>query len=81
MEPEAYLQTILSPLVVNIDSLAIKRTDDDRGIFLEVNAHKDDMPRLIGRAGATALAIRNLLRVFGTTRKLHVSMKILEPVA
>lgn len=75
--PEEYLRLILSPLTAHAPQ--IEATTDERGTLLRLSLDKSDMPRIIGREGATALAIRNLLRVYGNKYSLHISMKIEEP--
>lgn len=79
LSPEEYLTSLLTPIVSHPDAVAIHRKDDERGVLLSVDLHQSDMSTVIGRSGATAMAIRNLLRVHGARNKAHVSMIINEP--
>jgi len=74
-----YLTSILKPLVDVPSELVITRTVDDMGVLLTVKCGRDDMGRVIGRSGATAKAIRTVLRVFGTRVDARINMKLLEP--
>lgn len=49
------------------------------GVLLTLDVHAEDMGKVIGRKGATAKAIRTLLRVVGMKNYARVNMKILEP--
>ena len=49
------------------------------GVLLTLDVHPDDMGKIIGRKGATAKAIRTLLRVVGMKNNARVNMKINEP--
>lgn len=81
MDPVAYLRSIVSPLCDKPESLIVSQSTDDRGILLTMQLSKADTPRVIGREGVTALAMRNILRVFGGRKEMHISLKIVEPIA
>ena len=49
------------------------------GVLLTLLVHKDDMGKVIGRSGATAKAIRTVLRVVGMKNDARVNLKIEEP--
>ena len=49
------------------------------GVLLTLCVHKDDMGKIIGRSGATAKAIRTILRVVGMKNDARVNLKIEEP--
>ena len=74
-----YLTSILIPLLDEPQALVIDRTVDNLGVLLTVKCSRDDMGRIIGRSGATAKAIRTVLRVFGTRVDARINMKLLEP--
>lgn len=79
MNEQQYLESVMKPLLTHPEALKITRTVDERGVLLEVDAHQEDMGRVIGRAGATAGALRRLLRQFGATCNSNVSMRVKEP--
>lgn len=66
-------------MVDNPDDVKIKRTVDEMGVLLTLSVHKDDMGKIIGRSGATAKAIRTILRVVGMKNEARVNLKIEEP--
>ncbi len=74
-----FLEFVVRALVDNPDSVAVNRTVDEMGVLLTLDVHKDDMGKIIGRAGNTAKAIRTLLRVVGMKNDARVNLKINEP--
>lgn len=74
-----YLENIVSPLIVKIDDMTIKRTVDNRGVLLELNVNPSDMGFVIGKQGETAFAIRRLLRQYGMCHEMRLSMRLNEP--
>jgi len=49
------------------------------GVLLRLDVDAADMGTIIGRGGATAKAIRTLLRVVGIKNNARVNLKINEP--
>jgi len=78
-QDQAFLEFVVKALVDNPDSVKINRTVDEMGVLLTLDVHKDDMGKIIGRAGNTAKAIRTLLRVVGMKNDARVNLKINEP--
>lgn len=76
---QAFLEQVVKSLVDNPDSVEINRTIDEMGVLLTLTVHPDDMGKIIGRSGATAKAIRTLLRVVGMKNDARVNLKINEP--
>ena len=74
-----FLEYVVKALGNYPDSIKIKRTVDERGVFMSLDVHPDDMGKVIGRAGNTANAIRILLRVVGMKNNAHINLKINEP--
>lgn len=81
MEDQAveFLEYLVKSLVDNPDSVKVTRTVDEMGVLLTLDVHPEDMGKIIGRKGATAKAIRTLLRVVGMKNNARVNMKINEP--
>lgn len=79
MPVEQYLKVILEPLLVNPKDLVITPSNDDLGVLLSVTCHRSDMGMIIGKAGETAKAIRQLVRIAGYRENSRVSIKINEP--
>lgn len=76
---QQFLEYIIKALVDNPDDVKINRTVDEMGVLLTLSVHKDDMGKVIGRSGATAKAIRTVLRVVGMKNNARVNLKIEEP--
>lgn len=74
-----YLETLLKPLLDEPERLLVVRTTDDMGVLLSVSCGRNDMGRIIGKDGATAKAIRTILRVLGSRESARLHMKLLEP--
>jgi predicted RNA-binding protein YlqC (UPF0109 family) len=76
---QEFLEYIVGEIVDNPDDVKINRTVDERGVLLELTVNPDDMGKIIGKAGATAKAIRTLLRVMGAKHDARYNLKIVEP--
>ncbi len=76
---QQFLEYVVKALVDNPDDVKITRTVDEMGVLLMLSVHKDDMGKVIGRSGATAKAIRTVLRVVGMKNDARVNLKIEEP--
>ena len=78
-DDQKFLETVVTSLVDNPDSVKVNRTVDEMGVLLTLDVHADDMGKIIGRSGNTAKAIRTLLRVVGMKNDARVNLKINEP--
>ncbi len=78
-QDQQFLDYVVKALVDNPDDVKIKRTVDEMGVLLTLAVNKDDMGKIIGRSGATAKAIRTVLRVVGMKNDARVNLKIEEP--
>jgi hypothetical protein len=76
---QEFLEYVIKSLADNPDDVKINRTVDEMGVLLTLSVHKDDMGKVIGRSGATAKAIRTILRVVGMKYDARVNLKIEEP--
>lgn len=74
-----FLEHVVKSLADHPDEVKIVRTIDEMGVLLTLTVHPDDMGKIIGRSGATAKAIRTLLRVVGMKNDARVNLKINEP--
>lgn len=79
IEPENFLETIVKGIVENPDDVAVVKTVDDMGVLLTLDVNPADMGQVIGRQGATAKAIRTLVRVCGMQSQARVNVRINEP--
>ncbi len=78
-QDQEFLEFVVKALVDNPNDVKINRTVDEMGVLLTLDVNKDDMGKVIGRAGNTAKAIRTLLRVVGMKHDARVNLKINEP--
>lgn len=76
---QQFLEYVIKSLVDNPDDVKINRSVDEMGVLLTLSVNKDDMGKVIGRSGATAKAIRTVLRVVGMKNEARVNLKIEEP--
>ncbi len=76
---QAFLEFVIKSLVDNPEEVKISRQVDELGVLLTLAVNKDDMGKVIGRSGATAKAIRTILRVVGMKHDARVNLKIEEP--
>lgn len=81
IEPKDYLEYIVKGLVENPDDVKATKTVDDMGVLLTLEVNNADMGQVIGRQGATAKALRTLVRVCGMRTGARVNVKISEPEA
>ena len=73
------LETVIRSIVDDQEAVDIQEKTDDMGVLLTLKVAQADMGKIIGRQGATAAAIRTLLRASGMKEKARVSFKIEEP--
>ena len=80
MDPvQEFLDYVLKALVDKPELVKVDRKVDEMGVLLTVDVGQDDMGKIIGRSGATAKALRTILRVVGMKYQQRVNMKINEP--
>lgn len=75
-----FLEFVVKSIVSNPDAVKVTRNVDEMGVLLTLDVAAEDMGTVIGRNGATAKAIRTLLRVVGLKNHARVNLKINEPV-
>lgn len=74
-----FLEFIIKSLVDNPSDVKIDRKVDGMGVLLTLKVNPEDMGQIIGKAGSTARAIRNLVRIVGLKNHARVNLKIEEP--
>ena len=60
----ALTEKLVKALVIDADMVTVKEfpSEDDKKVTIEVLVSEKDLPRLIGKGGRTANAIRTLLK-------------------
>jgi len=76
---ELVLRTIVQNMVDRPEAVRVERSTDEQGVLLSLHVDPSDMGKVIGIAGATAKAIRAILRCVGMRNNARVNMKIIEP--
>ena len=74
-----FLEFLVKSLVDHPDDVKVMRKVDEMGVLLILKVHQMDMGQIVGRQGATAKAIRSLLRIVGIRNNARVNLKIEEP--
>jgi len=74
-----FVEYVIKSLVENTNAVKVDRKVDEMGVLISVDVATEDMGKIIGRQGATAKAIRTLLRVVGMKNNARVNLKINEP--
>ncbi len=74
-----FLEYLIKALVDHPDDVKVERKVDEMGVLLSLTVNPEDMGQVIGRAGATARAIRSLVRIVGLKNHARVNLKIEEP--
>ncbi|HDZ85766.1 MAG TPA: KH domain-containing protein [Candidatus Moranbacteria bacterium] len=74
-----FIESVVKMLVNNPKDVKVDRKIDEMGVLISLDVHPEDMGMVIGREGATAKALRTLLRVIGAKNNARVNLKINEP--
>ena len=79
-EPDqSFVEYVVGAIVEHPKDVTTKRTVDDRGVLIELTVNPEDMGKVIGKDGRTAVALRKLLHVIGAKTGERVNLKIIEP--
>lgn len=76
---QEFVEFVIKSIVDHPDEVSTDRKIDEMGVLLTLKVNPQDMGQVIGRQGATARAIRTLLRVIGAKHNARVNFKIEEP--
>ena len=79
MKDQEFVEYVVKALVDNQDKVKVERRVDEMGVLITLDVDAADMGKIIGRDGATAKALRTLLRVVGMKNNARVNLKINEP--
>lgn len=79
MKDQEFVEYVVKALVENPDEVKVERRVDEMGVLITLDVAAEDMGKIIGRDGATAKALRTLLRVVGMKNNARVNLKINEP--
>ena len=79
MKDQEFVEYVVKALVDNEEKVKVDRRVDEMGVLITLDVASEDMGKIIGRDGATAKALRTLLRVVGMKNNARVNLKINEP--
>ena len=74
-----FLEYTVKMLVDFPDDVKVERKIDEMCVLISLDVNPKDMVMVIGREGATAKALRTILRVIGARNNARVNLKINEP--
>jgi len=74
-----FIEYIIKKIVGFPDDVTVTQTVDDLGVLITLKVNKEDMGKIIGKAGQTAKALRVLLRMMGSKNEARYNLKIVEP--
>jgi predicted RNA-binding protein YlqC (UPF0109 family) len=80
MKDQEFVEYVVKALVDNPAAVHVDRRVDEMGVLITLDVAGEDMGKIIGRDGATAKALRTLLRVVGMKNNARVNLKINEPM-
>ncbi len=72
------VEAIAKSLVDHPENVAIKTTEDDSGLTIELTVDPDDMGKVIGKQGRIAKAIRTVVKAAATKENKKVTVEIVE---
>src|SRR3989344_5774510 len=78
-QDQDFVEYVVKAIVEHPEAVGTTRTVDEMGVLITLKVHPEDMGGVIGRQGATARALRTLLRVVGAKNNARVNLKIEEP--
>ncbi len=76
---QEFLEYVVKGIVDHPEDVKVERRIDEMGVLLSLRVNSADMGQVVGRQGATAKAIRSLLRIVGIKHDARVNLKIEEP--
>jgi predicted RNA-binding protein YlqC (UPF0109 family) len=76
---QEFLEYLVKSLVDHPEEVKVERKVDEMGVLLSLRVNAADMGQVVGRQGATAKAIRSLLRIVGVKNNARVNLRIEEP--
>ena len=74
-----FVEYVVKQVVNHPEDVKVDRKIDEMGVLITLDVNAEDMGMIIGREGATAKALRTLLRVIGAKNNARVNLKINEP--
>ncbi len=74
-----FIEFVVKSIVDHPEEVSVEQTVDDLGVLITLKVNKEDMGKIIGKAGQTAKSLRVLLRMMGAKLDARYNLKIIEP--
>jgi predicted RNA-binding protein YlqC (UPF0109 family) len=74
-----FIEFVVKNIVDHPEEVVVEQTVDDLGVLITLKVNKEDMGKIIGKAGQTAKSLRVLLRMMGAKLDARYNLKIIEP--
>lgn len=75
---EDLLKTLIEPLVTDIKKVKIEKNVDGKNYHFTVLVPKDDIAKVIGKAGKMVKAIKNLVKIRAIKEGVFVNIEVQE---
>ena len=72
------LETIISTLVSDKNSVSINRIDGEQSVIFEVKVADADMGKIIGKQGVIAKSIRTIMKAVASKENRRVSVEFID---
>ena len=72
------LETIITTLVSDKNSVSIKQIDGEQSVIFEVKVADADMGKVIGKQGVIAKSIRTIMKAAASKENKRVSVEFLD---
>ncbi len=77
---QEFIEFVVKAIVDRPEKVVVTRKVDEMGVLITLDIAQEDMPKIIGKMGNNAKALRTLLRVVGMKNNARVNLKINEPI-
>ena len=77
---QEFIEFVVKAIVDRPEKVVVTRKIDEMGVLITLDVAQEDMPKIIGKMGNNAKALRTLLRVVGMKNNARVNLKINEPI-
>lgn len=78
MSPESLVEHLARALVDRDDAVTVTSRDDGGQLVVELRVARDDLGKVIGRAGQTARALRTVLHAASSQAQRRCVLNIIE---
>lgn len=73
-----FVRYIVQQLCEHPDDLNITQSEDPKGTLISIEAHDEDMGKIIGKKGQMISALRLLVKAIGARTNQRINIKVLE---